>query len=462
MFIKRSTLSSIITVNLLVGLLLSTVASEQPSGWRGDGTGLFTNTNPVINWSASKNINWQTPLSTFSNSQPIILNGRLYIGAEIDKLLCIDAETGKLIWERTNSGNALLPPAQRAEREKIVRQLQPNMEQKLLVDRKLDEAVAIYRKDRKKSNLDKIKQLKKQQKKIEQQLAPLFQFMPNIHEVSGYSTPTPVTDGKNIYVCYGTGLVAAYTPEGKRLWLKFIERPTIRWGYSSSPVLADGKLIIAYKDIIALDPQTGNELWRVPSKYRWGSPLVAKIADKAVIITPNGELIRVADGVLLSKSLPSLGYNSGMVHKNIVYTFNKNRARAHSLPKQVAAGAQAKLLWEVPITSDIYYGSPVTDGNRVYGVTRKGKLTALALKDGKKIFERKIKLGKGTYYPSPTIAGNNLFISSDNGKTVVLKLDATGSRISLNSLPPFRSSPVFIGNKIYIRTLNGIYCIGRP
>lgn len=447
---------------LIVFLPLLTFAAEQKAAWRGDGSGNFSNTAPVLEWSPEKNVIWKTSMETFSNSQPVMLNGKLYVGAEIDKLVCLDARSGKILWEKSNSEEDILTAEQRAERVKITKELQPILAEKKAFMREYAKVRRAYRKNRKDKELGKKKrQMRKKQREFDKKLAPLSQFNPKCHKVTGYSTPTPVSDGKNIYSCYGTGLAAAYTPEGKRLWLKVIEKPTATWGFCSSPVIAGGKIIFTYKHIIALDPQSGKEIWRVNSKPRWGSPLISSIDGKEIVITPNGEIIRADDGILLSKSLPSLEYNSAMIYKGIVYTYNKDKARAHRLPAKAEKGAEAELLWEVPITSDRYYGSPVTDGKIVYCITRAGKLTALDIKSGKKLFERKMKLGKGTNYPSPTIAGNVLFISSDSGKTAVLKLDTAGSDIRENSLPPFRSSPVFIGKRMYVRTLDGMYCIGK-
>ncbi len=458
---KRYTFN-LLLLGFFTCLLLSLHSAEYTVGWRGNGTGHYETANSPTSWSKSKNIIWQTPLATFSNSLPIILNNRLYVGAERDKLVCLDTITGKIIWEKSNAETEILSPAQRAEQAKTISRLQPVKAKKKLVDHEYNQAQRAYRKDRTNKELGKkVRKLKKEQRMLTKQLAPLLQFLPKTHRVTGYSTPTPVTDGKNIYTCYGTGMAAAYTPAGKRLWLRVIEKPIARWGFSTSPVFADGKFIVAYQHIIALDPLTGKELWRVPSKYHWGSLLKTSIDGKTVIITPNGEIIRAADGMLLSKSLPALAYNSAMIYNQVVYTYDKNRARAHRLPDKAEAGAKAKLLWEVPISSNRYYSSPVTDGKTVYCITRAGILTALDIKTGKKIFERKIKLGRGTNYPSPTIAGNRLLVSSDNGKTVVLKLDANGTEITENSLSPFRSSPVFVGNRMYIRTLDAVYCIGK-
>jgi outer membrane protein assembly factor BamB len=441
-------------------LPLLSIAADQRGGWRING--YYPNTQPAISWSPEKNVIWKTPLAESSNSLPVMLNGKLYIGAEKAKLICLDAKSGKILWQKSSSEDELLSPEQKAERAATIKRLKPFEAEKKKIDRELRKLRKAYKKDRKNKKLrKKMAAVRTQSKALAKKLAPLNDFMPKCHKVTGYSTPTPATDGKNIYVCYGTGMAAAYTPEGKRLWLKVTEKPTNVWGFSSSPVFAGGKFIISYKHITALDPQTGKEVWKRSSKYRWGSPVAVTIDGKDVILTPSGELIRAADGVLLSKSLPILKFNSPMVHKGIVYTFSKDKARAHRLPTKAEKGAKAELIWEVPIAEERYYASPATDGKIVYCIIRYGKLTALDAKTGKKLFERKINLGKGQNYPSPTIAGNTLFVSIDNGKTAVLKLDAAGTQIGENSLTEFRSCPIFIGDRMYLRTLDAIYCIGK-
>jgi hypothetical protein len=74
--------------------------------------------------------------------------------------------------------------------------------------------------------------------------------------------------------------------------------------------------------------------------------------------------------------------------------------------------------------------------------------------------ETKLELG-GTFYPSVTLAGHTLFVSSDKGVTAVFDLDESGKEVARNGLEPFRSSPVFDGHRLYIRSLAGVYCIGR-
>ena len=99
------------------------------------------------------------------------------------------------------------------------------------------------------------------------------------------ASPSPVTDGKSVYFYFSTGDLAAFDMEGKPLWQRSIQKDhgtfNILWIYSSSPLLYKGKLYIqvihrnvAAKGVsggpggvdsylLAVDPQTGQDLWKV-------------------------------------------------------------------------------------------------------------------------------------------------------------------------------------------------------
>lgn len=448
-------------LSLFAAFLTCNAVNAQIKGWRGDGTGRYPDAKPVKSWQVNDNVVWKTSLNEFSNSTPILVNGKLYVCKEKTNLLCLDAKTGKLLWERSCSEDEILTPEQKAEREATIKSLQPVVKEKKKLDAEFRKVNNAYRKNRKDKELRKqVNELRKQQRELEKKLAPLNEIMPETHKVDGYSSPTPVTDGKNIYVCFATGLAAAFTPDGKRLWLKVIEKPTHRWGFCSSPAIADGKLILNYATVRALEPETGKVLWEVKSKQQWGSPQIAKIDGKDVVLTPNGELIRAADGVVLSKDFPALEYNSAMIYDGIVYTYNKNKAKAQKLPEKAEKDAKVETLWEVSIPSDRYYASPLFDGKNLHCVTKAGVYTALDAKTGKEAYQEKLKLGKGTYYPSPVLAGDMLLISIDNGRSKAYKVGEKIEPVLESALTPYRSCPIFDGNRMYVRTLDGMYCIG--
>src|SRR4030095_2244140 len=62
------------------------------------------------------------------------------------------------------------------------------------------------------------------------------------------SSPSPVTDGKNVYVMTGTGVLKGFDFSGNQVWTRDLQREYgafgLNWGYASSPLLADDALYI--------------------------------------------------------------------------------------------------------------------------------------------------------------------------------------------------------------------------
>ncbi len=83
----------------------------------------------------------------------------------------------------------------------------------------------------------------------------------------GPASPTPVTDGENVYVFFGDFGALSYDADGNERWRHAMGPFVNQNGHGSSPVLADGKLLIVCDQqvgsfLIALDPGTGETLWK--------------------------------------------------------------------------------------------------------------------------------------------------------------------------------------------------------
>jgi outer membrane protein assembly factor BamB len=92
-----------------------------------------------------------------------------------------------------------------------------------------------------------------------------------IHEANSHATSTPVTDGKRLYVYFGSFGLLAYDLAGKELWRKPLPMPmTVRnQGTGTSPILAEDKLVVFVqlgKDshLLAVNPANGETLWTAP------------------------------------------------------------------------------------------------------------------------------------------------------------------------------------------------------
>ena len=96
-----------------------------------------------------------------------------------------------------------------------------------------------------------------------------------LHRKGNDTSPSPVTDGVHVWTVTGGGAVAAHDFEGNEVWKRDVQKSYgdfgLNWGYASSPLLHDGKLIIevlhgTHTDdpsyVVAFDSGSGDVLWR--------------------------------------------------------------------------------------------------------------------------------------------------------------------------------------------------------
>jgi outer membrane protein assembly factor BamB len=447
--------------------------AEAPIGFRTDGTGRYPDALPPIAWGLDKNVVWKIPL-TQSNAIPVILGDKLFTCAEPCVLLCVNKADGKVLWRHESFFKEIEPtdkekPAIEAEskQDALLAAKQTTLEREMASLRKLlrDNAAA------KDETEKKIKDLQAEAESIRAQrkeFTTLNRYRepgknaPGYHPVGGYSSATPVTDGKNVYVIFGNGLAAGYDLQGNRLWLKLIEHPTVTFGHGASPVLVNDKLLVHFADLVALNVKDGTEVWRTKIPPSHGTAMPARIGGVDVIIHPQGHVVRVADGVVLTSKLGSCGPNSPLVQDGKVF-YMAGQARGYALPATLDSATLWQPLWKgTNIKGGGYwFPSPILHDDLIYALSASANFTVLDAKTGQRVYEDKLDLGGGQCYPSITLAGKYLFVSSDNGHTLVLEPGREYKEVAHNSLETFRSSLVFDGKRMYVRTVKNLWCIGE-
>lgn len=456
---------------LVLVMALSAVAfpalAETTIGWRTDGTGSYPKAQPPLEWSETKNVVWRTPMPGYGVSHPVPLGSRVFICSEPATLLCLDRADGKILWQKTCSYAELeIEPDVRARlKDELAETAELNQKQSA-VQKEMDTLQRTLVKDKapKEEIESKLKPFRTQVedlKKEKQKRALAVRYtQPNTHPTAGYSAPTPVTNGKQIFVAFGNGLVACYDLDGNRKWLKLIEHSNAAYAHSGSPVLVGDKLLIHFTDLVALEANTGNEAWRFKHPTSHGTCLATRIGDVDVVLTPRGALLRAQDGKLLADRLGSCGANSPILHEGIVY-YVRGAANAVRLPASVAEPVKPEALWKANAKgSGYWFSSPVVHDGLLYAANDQGILTVFEAATGKMVYEQRLNLG-GATYPSISLAGHRLYVSSDNGTTVVLQPGREFQELARNKLEPFRSSLVFEDKRVYVRTGKHLYCIGE-
>jgi hypothetical protein len=245
---------------------------QRPLGYRGDGSGIYPAAIPPLTFDEQtrKNLLWASKIpKAWSHSPPLVVGRKVFIEAEPDTTLCLDADTGAILWRHSldlletptggwamHSGNGYSTAS--------------------------SDGSAIYR---------------------------LFSGKPKM-------------PGKK-----GCSVVVSYDLEGKRRWMAEVSTP----GSLKSPLLVGDRLLVNHQskqgDLIALDTATGKVAWG-PAKYDlepgepnpWGGHIDdgclvrVRLGAEDVAINPGGWCIDPRTGKRMAKALPMRNANGRTFH----------------------------------------------------------------------------------------------------------------------------------------------------
>ena len=455
-----------VSVLLACGLAFAAFAGGSSHvGFRTDGTGRYPEAAPVLEWAPDKNVVWKTPMPAGSNATPVISGGRLFTCADPTSLICLNVADGRILWRRSSNYDELGSEAEAAGIRETMAKAAPIAKELAQAEQKMNRARNRLRKNRDDAALKKeLADCRSRVGELREKLKPFEEYsMPKTQRANGYTSATPVTDGRMVYAAFGTGAVVCFDMKGERKWGKVLEKPPHEWGSSVSPVLIGDTLLVQYDRVWALDAATGREKWKQKVPWKWGTPVHVNIAGTDVIFTCQGNALRVSDGKVLASRIhgrKGLNYNGPVLDGDTLY-YIQGDAKAYDVPGTFAEELEVRTVWQATIKKDRYYGCPLIHDGLIYAITQGQVLTVLEQATGTKVYEKKLSMRKATVYPSITLGGKHLFISNERGDTIVIEPGREYKEVSQNRLEPFRCCPVFKGTRMYIRTRKHLYCIGK-
>jgi outer membrane protein assembly factor BamB len=299
-----------------------------------------------------------------------------------------------------------------------------------------------------------------------------------IHEDGTWASSSALTDGEQVFAYFGSRGLYAYDLAGKKLWDKQFEAMQRRgFGEGSSPALYGDTLVIQRDHdgdsiIMALDKNTGKELWSQARDERvtWATPLIVLVDGKPQVITNGSRKIRsydLASGKLIwecagmtANAVPTPVERDGIVYLTSGFGGSALMAVRLAAAKGDITDTPA-VLWKLKRHTP-YVPSPLLLGDQLYFLKgNNGLLSAANLQTGKLRLNAE-RLGSiRNIYASPTAAAGLIFLVGYDGNTEVFQ-DGDGSQaIATNTLDdaPFASSPALVGDAIYLRGEQFLYCI---
>jgi outer membrane protein assembly factor BamB len=338
----------------MMGCCLPLAAFAETVGFRGHGNGVCEGSTSVpVGFSEQKGVRWKVSLPSIGHASPVCIDGKVLVvcdgGHELQTptLLCYDADDGRELWRAPIDVIDTLPQHIRDEARR----------------RRAQEWQRLAKWGEQCWRVRKAGNVKKLRGKADPEAnaagypvalnnpptAGLIGYRPTTrygmrpqpadvanyewlrkHQVWFYGAwwyhytkvfPTPVTDGKRVWVKTSLDVAACYDlADGAQRWITQLEDDPGKWRREpdpqiSSPVLVGDLLIVKREntgpnssfidcDVIGLDAQRGRILWRttIPrSKYPLSSLLVVTLDGEDHVTDTSGVIVRVKDGKMIKR-----------------------------------------------------------------------------------------------------------------------------------------------------------------
>ena len=305
------------------------------------------------------------------------------------------------------------------------------------------------------------------------------------------STPSPVTDGKCVWVMTGTGILKAFDFKGKEIWTRDIQKDYgafgLNWGYGSSPLLHEDSLYVQVLHgmktddpsyVLRINKKDGKTLWRVerPTKAEkespdsYSTPALLRHGKSLEIVVTGGDVVTGhdlgtgrelwrADGLNPANNGNYRIVASPVVHNEIIIAPTRVRPMLVLKPGGRGDVTSSHVMWSFNDGPDV--PTPLTDGTYTYVINDRGIMWCLDAKTGKEIYGQQ-RLRPGTYSGSPVLADGRIYITSEDGLTSVVKAGPTFELVAENAFDDYSlSSPAISAGQIFFRTTGALWAIGK-
>jgi outer membrane protein assembly factor BamB len=310
------------------------------------------------------------------------------------------------------------------------------------------------------------------------------------HPKSTHCNSTPATDGRHIAAIFGSEGLFCFDTAGKLLWKAdlgpmdsgYFAVPSAQWGFASSPVIHDGKVIVlcdvqTNSFLASFDINTGKETWRTPRKDvpTWSCPTIVESNGRQQIVV-NGwhhsggydfgtgkELWKLKGGGDIP--VPTPIFANGLIYLTSAHG-NQRPMRAirpdasGDITAPNPGDTNAAIAWVHPRQGN-YMQTPIVVSNRVFACTDGGLVTCFDAASGKIIYSERLTGPTQGYTASPVSDGRNLYFPGETGKVLVVPVSDKFSTVATNDLGEIcMATPAIADGALVFRTRGKLIAIG--
>ena len=430
------------------------ISTHWPS-FRGAGAkGIAEGFKTPLHWNAdtadnkpAQNVLWKTAIPGLSHCSPVIWGDRLFIVSvmsgsgknelkvglygDIDpveddsvhtwKAYCLNKNTGKILWER------------------VVRQGKPKVQR---------------------------------------------------HTKATHANTTMATDGKVLVTMLGSEGLYAFDLSGTPLWNRdfgildagYYMVQTAQWGFASSPILYNGRVIVqcdVQKNsfLTALNAQTGKTIWRTPRADvpTWSTPAIYTDNNRTYIVV-NGwkhiggydfqtgkEVWRLQGGGDIPVPTPIVSGKLLFItnaHGTMAPIYAVRASATGDITPTGETTANQHIAWSVR-RGGAYMQTPLVYGDYLYVCRDNGALTCYEAESGEEVYSVRLGVGRTGFTASAVAANGKLYYTSEEGDVYVVRAGKEFGVLATNSMGEVcMATPAISEGRLFFRTQGSVIAIG--
>ncbi len=309
------------------------------------------------------------------------------------------------------------------------------------------------------------------------------------HLKSSQANPSPATDGEHLVVNFASEGLFCFGVDGELHWKTdlgvlnsgWFYDPSYEWGFSSSPILHRGRVIVQVdiqqqSFLAAFDVLTGKEIWRTPREEipTWGTPTILPSPEGDEVVT-NGPTIR-GYSFETGEELWTLGPNSEVTVATPIIADGMAIVTANYPPARpiyairpgqrgdlsLASGERSSeaVAWSHP-TGGVYIPTPIAYDRLFYAMQMNGRLTAYDLETGERIYRQRV--GQAVSFSGSAIAADGrLYFTTEEGDTYVVRAGREFALLATNTIDEVvMTTPAASDGVLVIRGLQHVYGLGE-
>lgn len=310
------------------------------------------------------------------------------------------------------------------------------------------------------------------------------------HPKGSHAASTPATDGRHVVAFFGSEGLYCYTADGELKWSKdfgtldsgFFMMPDAQWGFASSPVIFEDKVIVQCdvqegSFVAALDLATGEEVWRTPREEEptWSTPTIHVGVSRTQVICNGWKHIGGYD-LLTGRELwkivggGDIPVPTPVVAGELIYITNAHgrmspilaiRTGAEGTLEMPADGAGNRHIAWAYSRGGNYMQTPILYKGLAYFCSDAGILSCFDAQTGERHYRERLGEGRAGFTSSPVAGDDKLYFTSEEGQVHIIRPGITFEKMAAIDLgETHMSTPAIAEGVIYFRTRGHVIAIG--